>query len=268
MNILNNKYAQLGIVGLLVVLLILALQWQGGSPVTTDSSTVLPKNYEELKNEISTLPERKWSKSQLGSLESMVDDFQSNKLISEDKAKELRTLLLSNYLLVLTDTIKGFCRQGTNMGVFQQIASEINTLHQKEPAATSAAKTWADHYAKITGVIATTRAYTYNQPYNQALTSQYEQILKSYQTTQYIEDNQAIQQQIDELIKKTVVKHKILGDKFNRFKDKPDFLDCSEFAESSYYTAACQRAKKKAEEEEELEEIREEPPVEGDSTAF
>lgn len=241
---LNNKYIVLLLVIVLAAIVIVLVQLTGGE--TPPSIVVPPKNYEELKTEIESLKGKKWNKSTFGSLGEMVGDFQEKKLITQKQTEDLRELLVSNYLVLLTDSVQHFCATGSNMTDFERLAKEVSLFQQSHKGASSTAQRWIDQYRKVLGLIGVTNGYTSSQAWNSTISESYKNELASYQTMTYIGDNTYIQTQIDQALKKIPI-HQKIAKLFEVKRNRLTEDDCRDFNESAYYTNLCKEMTKKKE---------------------
>lgn len=220
--------------------------------------TLRTPHYCKLKNDIFKMSKQKWDKSRYNQIKIDIQNYSSttpDPLISEEEANNLTMVLQSNYMRLITDSVKQFLKNGKRAenthlkGLKEEIIQLVNSNDKK---LTDGVVSLIDTYYEALNWCWTIKAYTDSSAYNARKSKNYESKIKDYQTMVFIKENKEIQDLINWRIS-LLEDHAVLGKKFNNKmlrgeieeKIKEDSCHCNTetYKKFYYYKLRCELLK-------------------------
>ncbi len=236
MTLLNNKFFIIGVVLVLVIgLLGLAQLMDTNSVSDLDEFETTNPEYNTIKNEIDRMSQSNWDNTVYYRIKKSIDGYFDVKKIDQLMHDNLKVLLLKKYLLKLTETTQEFCEKSADMGLWNELNSEISKFSNNPDMNTAISLLNDYRYIRNTALAA--EDYGKNEKYDADKSAGYEAIFISFNNKSFIKDNPTLKNEVSSALV-AIGRVSGLENKFNT----ADFNTCNcynDFGKNEFYKDAC-----------------------------
>ncbi len=220
--------------------------------------TLRTPHYCKLKNDILLMSKQKWDKSRYNQIKIDIQDYAAttpDPLISKEEEENLTMVLQSNYLRLISDSVKQFLIKGKRAEInsLKDLKDEINLLvNSNDKKLTDGVISLIDTYFEALNWCGRIKTYTDSSAYNASKSKNYELKIKDYQTMVFIKDNTEIQELISLRIS-LLEDHAVLGKKYTnnmllneekeKIKEYPGRCNSEIYKNFYYYKCLCDSLK-------------------------
>lgn len=134
-KILNNKLVMVALVVVVAAIVIYVLNipsktGEGGGIIckTCPCDTIKTKAYCAMRKKIIALGSQKWDRAGYYRFTDDIKQYADSNVIARSDAEDLKSLLMTEYLTVLGDTIKSYCSQAAGAANIYELENELSKL--------------------------------------------------------------------------------------------------------------------------------------------
>ncbi len=238
MNLLDNKLFLI-IVVLLTVggLLALATVLDTSSPPTESTYESDNPTYKSIQAEIEKMSQQPWDPTTYRRIKNSIEDYKETQQIDSKMHSELKKLLDNKYLLLLSETVKKFASNSSEMGLHQELSNEVNSFPGNKDLAPTAQL--LKDYTYFRAISIEISNYGNRERFDPQLSLAYEDILNNFTTKAFLKDNPFLKKMTDDA---QVALGLVRG--LDRRFGQTDLKNCdcnAEFGRNTYYLDTCKK---------------------------